>query len=206
MRAALALLPILAACAGPRGADAEVSAASGPDGVRVRFRRLGGADPDRPPSLRAEGGTLDEIVFSPDLRAVSARWREPRGSLECRFPYDGVAVFEAGGPVDPATVEYVLLEAPHVRVTAALPRGCLLLPALPLRVEPRERLPPDGAATAPLPRDRHGVLREGDHPLALETTGGLVEFVVGIDADGTPAAVSGYVAANGRDIGAPPNG
>jgi hypothetical protein len=201
VRAASAILLILGACAGTRPADAEISAAPADGGVRVRFRRLGGADPDRPPELTADGGALDEVTVSPDLKAVSALWREPRGSLTCRFPYDGVSVFEAGGPVDPATVEYVLLEAEGVRVTAALPRGCLLLPALPLRLQIGDAAPM--ATTVGLPRDRRGVLREGDHPLALETGGRRIELLLSIDADGTPAAVDGYVEANGRDIGGP---
>lgn len=211
MRGALAFLLIAAACAGTRSADAEISAAPAEGGVRVRFRRLGGADPDKPPELRADGGTLDEVVFSPDLKAVSALWRAPRGKLTCRFPYAGVSVFEAGGAVDPATVEYVFAEAEGVRVTASLPRGCLLLPALPLRVDPpAPLLLPDGTtlpgATVPLPRDAKGVLRQGDLPLALVTENGLVAFLVGIDADGTPAAPSGYVEANGLDTGAAPDG
>jgi len=200
VRVALVFLVALlaAACASTRLADAEVSAVPAEGGLRVRFRRIEGADPDRPPELTADGGILDEIVVSPDLKAVSVRWREPRGRLACRFPYDGVSVFEAGGPVDPETVEYVFLEAEGARVTAALPRGCLLLPALPLRLDPAARLLlPDGTAlpgaTVPLPRDRRGVLRPGDFPLILETEHGRFELLIGIDADGTPAAVTGYV-------------
>ncbi|MCI0589907.1 MAG: hypothetical protein L0323_24095 [Planctomycetes bacterium] len=194
----VAPLLLLASCATAPARDAEVSAAPAPGGLRVRFRRLEGADPDRPPELRADGGVLDEIVFSPDLRAVSALWREPRGKLSCRFPYDGVAVFEAGRPVEPGTVEYVFLESEGVRVTAALPRGCLLLPALPFRLPPATRLLlPDGAALPDailvLPRDGRGALRQGDLALTLETPNGLFEFLVGVDADGTPAAISGYV-------------
>jgi hypothetical protein len=188
----VAWLLLLAACATGAARDAEVSAAPAEGGVRVRFRRLTGPDPDRPPELRADGGTLEEVVFSPDLKAVSALWRAPRGRLTCRFPYDGVAAFEAGGPVDPATVEYVLLESGGVRVTASLPRGCLLLPALTLRLDPEAR-----EVTLPLPRDSPGALRQGDFPVTVETASGPVEFLVGIDADGTPAAVSGYVAAPG---------
>jgi hypothetical protein len=205
VRVASAFLLILAACTGARRADAEISAAPADGGLRVRFRRLGGADPDKPPVLRADGGVLDEIVCSPDLKAVSARWRDPKGTLSCRFPYDGVAVFEEGRPAEPGTVAYVFLDSPGARVTAELPRGCLLLPALPLRLDPPARLLlPNGTplpvseigeATLLLPRDDRGVLRQGDFPLVLETARGRFEFLVGIDADGTPAAVSGYVAA-----------
>lgn len=199
----------------------EVSAAPAPGGVRVRFRRPGGPDPDRLPELRAEGGALDEIVVSPDLRTISARWREPSGRLSCRFPYDGAATFEAGGPVDGTTVEYVFLEADGVRVTGALPRGCLLLPTLPLRLQiPKELEParvvlPDGRslpvgedheALLPLTRDERGVLRRGDLPMTLETARGPLEFLVSIDDDGTPAATSGYVAAPKGPAGAPGDG
>ncbi len=212
MRVATAFLlaSLVAACASARLADAEVSAAPAEGGLRVRFRRIAGADPDRPPELEAEGGLLDEIVVSPDLRAVSARWREPRGKLMCRFPYDGVSVFEVGGPVDPVTVEYVFLEAEGARVTAALPRGCLLLPALPLRIDPPARLLlPDGTAlpgaTVHLPKDGRGVLRAGDFPLIVETASGRFELLLGIDIDGTPAAVTGYVDGTGarEDVRAP---
>jgi hypothetical protein len=213
VRAASALLLILAACAGTRPADAEISAAPEADGVRVRFRRLGGADPDRPPELRAEQGALEQVVVSPDLKAISAVWKSPAGKLSCRFPYDGVAVFEAGGPRDPATVGYVLLDADGVRVTADLPRGCLLLPALPLRLhipeelEPARLVLPDGRSLPrdgdvfllPLTTDERGVLRRGDLPVTVETAKGRVEFLVGIDDDGTPAAVSGYVASGSDD-------
>lgn len=203
------MLLILAACASTHPADAEVSAAPAEGGVRVRFRRLDGESADRPPELRAEGGLLEEVVFSPDLKAVSARWRRPKGRVTCRFPYDGVAVFEAEAPADPATVEYVFLEAEGARVTALLPRGCLLLPALPLRLPAAARLllpngieipaGEDGTVMLPLPRDTSGVLRRGDLPLLLETARGPIEFLVGIDADGTPAAISGYVHSPGSE-------
>lgn len=204
MRAALVLLPILAACTGTRPADAEVSAAPEAGGVRVRFRRLGGADPDKPPELRADGGTLEDVVVSPDLKAISAVWRDPAGRLSCRFPYSGVALYEAGGPSDHATVAYVFLDAEGVRVTADLPRGCLLLPALPLRLHVPEALAParlvlpDGRSLRDgepllLPLTADGVLRRGDMPVTVETANGRIEFLVGIDDDGTPAAIDGYV-------------
>jgi hypothetical protein len=212
VRAASAFLLILAACATVRPADAEISAAPAEGGIRVRFRRLKGESPDRPPELHADGGALEEVVFSPDLKAVSALWRAPEGKLSCRFPYDGVAVLEAGGPVDPTTVEYVFLEAEGARVTAVLPRGCLLLPALPLRLPPGARLllpngieipvGEDDTAMLPLPRDTSGVLRRTDLPLVLETARGPIEILVGVDADGTPAAISGYVRSKG--VGTPP--
>jgi len=194
----------------------EVSAAPAAGGVRVRFRRITGADPDRPPQLSAEGGTIAEVTCSPDLRAISALWLNPQGRLSCRFPYDGVAVFDALAPADPATVEYVFFEDGGIRVTAALPRACLLLPALPLRVdipgdlEPVRFVLPDGRSLScdggevllPLTVDERGVLRRGDLPVTIETAQGRIEMLVGIDPDGTPAAITGYVATR-EDIGAP---
>ncbi|HEX5138593.1 MAG TPA: hypothetical protein VFY93_16595 [Planctomycetota bacterium] len=202
------LLALAASCATPRGPEPEVSAASAPGGVRVRFRRLGGADPDRPPELRADGGDLSEIVVSPDLRAVSAFWKGPAGKLACRFPYDGAAARDASAPADATTVAYVFLDALGVRVTADLPRGCLLLPALPLRLHVPDELEParlvladgralprDGdAVLLPLTTDERGILHRGDIPVTVETANGPIEFLVGIDDDGTPAAISGYVA------------
>ncbi len=214
MRAALALLPILAACTGTRPADAEISAAPEAGGVRVRFRRLGGADPDKPPELRADSGTLEEIVVSPDLKSISAVWRDPAGRLSCRFPYAGVALYEAGRPPDPATVAYVFLDAEGIRVTADLPRGCLLLPALPLRLEVPELLAParlvlpDGRSLPdgehlllPLAADERGVLRRGDMPVTVETANGRIGFLVGVDDDGTPAAIDGYVEVDAQAAG-----
>jgi len=202
------LLALAAACAAPRGPSPEVSAAPAPGGLRVRFRRLEGADPDRPPELRADGGELSEIVVSPDLKAVSAFWKNPAGKLSCRFPYDGAATCDAGAGADAATVAYVFLDAEGVRVTADLPRACLLLPALPLRLhvpealEPARLVLPDGrflprdgdAVLLPLTTDERGVLHRGDIPVTVETSNGPIEFLVGIDDDGTPAAISGYLA------------
>lgn len=213
MRAASGLLLILASCTGIPRADADVSAAPVAHGLRVRFHRAGGADPDRPPELRAEGGALAEVVVSPDLRAISALWREPAGTLSCRFPYDGVAARDAGERADPGTVSYVFLDEDGVRVRADLPRGCLLLPALPLRLEVPEKLAParlvlpDGRPLArdgdawllPLTADERGVLARGDMTITVETANGPIEFLVGIDDDGTPAALSGYVA-TGEEI------
>jgi len=220
MLALLLALPVSACVGVPRGPVPEVSAAPASDGVRVRFRRLTGADADRPPELSAGGGTLEEVTFSPDLKAVSVLWREPRGTLSCHFPYDGTALFDAGSPVDTVTVAYVFLESEGVRVTAALPRGCLLLPALPLRLRIDEALSParlvlpDGRSIAigangevllPLTMGERGVLRRGDMPVAIETAKGPIEFLVGVDDDGTPAAVSGHVdlPASREDTGDP---
>jgi hypothetical protein len=202
------LLALLASCALDRGPAPEVSAAPGPDGLRVRFRRTGGADPELPPELRAEGGALEQIVVSPDLRAISALWRRPEGRLRCRFPHGGAAVCEAGRLADAEMVRYVFLEAGDVRVTAELPRACLLLPALPLRLhvpealEPARLVLPDGrslrrdgdASLLPLTADERGVLRRGDMTVTVETANGPIEFLVGVDDDGTAAAISGYIA------------
>jgi hypothetical protein len=216
VRARLALLLLAAACA--RHEMLIVSAAPAEGGVRVRFRRPGATEPDRPPELLADGGQLEELVCSPDLLGASALWRAPAGALRCRFPYGGTAAFDAGGPVDPAEIRYVFLEEDGARVTADLPRGCLLLPRLLLRVRLRaDHLParlvlPGGAAVPlaeetvaelSLPRDRRGVLRRGDAALALVTARGELGFLIGIDADGTPAALSGYVDA-GPKLGASP--
>jgi hypothetical protein len=120
--------------------------------------------------------------------------------------------------VEPGQVRYVFLEEAGARVTADLPRGCLLLPRLPLRVRlDADRLPArlvqPGGAVVPLgeetevllslPRDERGALREGDAALALVTARGTLGFLIGIDADGTPAAVSGYVDAEPK-LGGPP--
>jgi len=102
----------------------------------------------------------------------------------------------------------VFLDVDDASVTAVLPRGCLLVPALVLdvrlaedRVPARLRLP-DGAfvdlgerglVVLPLPCDSRGVLRAGDLELTLTTARGDLAFLVTVDADGTPAATSGYL-------------
>jgi len=63
----------------------------------------------------------------------------------------------------------------------------------------------NGGVLLPLTAGERGVLRRGDMPVAVETARGPIEFLVGIDDDGTPAAVSGYVDApvSREDIGNP---
>jgi hypothetical protein len=122
--------------------------------------------------------------------------------------------------VDAETVTYVFLEAEGVRVSAALPRACLLLPALPLRMRIAPHLLParlvlpggaeipvgeEGEVTLSLPRDEQGVLRRADLPLSLVTSRSEMGFLIGIDDDGTPAAISGYVDA-GSNLGTAPGG
>ena len=207
------LLFFLAGCAtGPEnGPPVAVTAARDADGIRVQFRRLGGqGSAEHVARLDADGGVLDQVLHSPDRRTVSVLWRAPVGALQCSFPYGGVGRFRAGTYVDSHAVEYVFFQGEGVEVTAQVPAGCPMQPFLSLHM----RLAPDrvpGSLRMPggrtvvlereetdcqlaLPRDRDGVLAGGDLELSLQTADGdRHRFLVGIDPDGTPSAVSGFV-------------
>ncbi|MHC4133852.1 MAG: hypothetical protein ACYTDU_02510 [Planctomycetota bacterium] len=207
------LLSLLAGCATgrERGPPVAVSAARAAGGLRIRFRRLGGqGSAEHVARLDADGGQLDQVLHSPDRLTVSVLWREPAGTLRCAFPYGGVGRFRAGTHVDGRAVEYVFLKSEGIEVTAQVPAGCLVQPFLPLHA----RLAPDhlpGSMHLPggrtvvlereetscrlaLPRDRDGVLAGGDLELVLRTANGDQHlFLVGVDPDGTPSAVTGFV-------------
>jgi hypothetical protein len=157
------------------------------------------------------GGSIEVVVISPDRRTVAALWRDPAGSLRCRYPSGAVGEWRAEAPVLVGSVDYVFFEHDGIRVTGSLPRGCTMAPSVELRIRLAERyLParvelPDAApvrlrvsaAAARLifRRTRRGRLEQGDHVVAIEAAGGeRWTFLVGVDSDGTPAAVSGYAA------------
>jgi len=204
---ALALCLLLGACVSPAQAPTvRVTAAREPEGIRVRFRRLRAGAADVLARLEADGGSIDEVLHSPDHRTVSCLWRDPRGEIRCAFPFGGVGEFRAGDAPDPGRLDYVLLAGDDVLVTMQLPRGCPMRPRLTLRVEgvrtARLRLPGGrvvpvaggGEATWTLPTDDRGVLVGADHELRLETADGAARTIlIGIDPDGTPAALSGYL-------------
>ena len=195
----------LCACATPVPVSARAVAEDGD--LRVLFRRLESGATDRLPEIRADGGRLEEIVFSADRLSVSALWREPRGRVAVRFPFGGRGEIRAQGATDPRRIEYVFLEEERIRVTARLAVACPLRPRLVLYVAVDEAatlrgpqwspntLPPGGGTTSlVLPRDADGVLRAADVELAVELSGGArYSFLVGVDPDGTPSAVTGYV-------------
>ncbi len=207
------LLSLLAGCATGRegGPPVAVSAARAADGLRVRFRRLGGqGTAEHAARLDADGGRLDQIRHSPDRLTVSVLWREPAGTLECAFPYGGVGRFRADTSIDDRAIEYVFLEGDGVAVTAQVPAGCPMQPFLPLdiRLAPEHlpgRLQMPGGRTvalegektscrAALPHDDDGGLRGDDLEFVLHTAAGTPHrFLVGIDPDGTPSAITGFV-------------
>jgi hypothetical protein len=207
------LLVLLAGCVtGPgRGPPVRVTAARDADGIRVQFRRLGGqGSVENTARLDADGGRIDEVVHSPDRLTVSVLWRAPVGTLQCSFPYGGVGRFRAETSVDSRAVEYVFLSAEGVEVVSQVPAGCTMQPFLLLHIQVApDHLPgslhvPGGPTVAlereetsfrlALPRDGTGGLVEGDLELVLRTANGDQRlFLVGIDADGTPSAITGFV-------------
>jgi len=168
-------------------------------GVRVYFRRTQPGTADALPRLKAEAGALHEIVYSPDTLGVSVLWTNPAGTLRCEFPYGGTGVFASGASVPGGFVEYVYVEVDGARVTGRVPRGCPLLPEVELRVEPEDaRVEPGGEGIVTStgfipPSDERGTLREGVYRLVLVTPRGRFPFLLAIDADGIPSALSGYV-------------
>ena len=213
MSSRVVLLVFLAGCVtGPeKGPPVAITAARDADGIRVRFRRLGGqGSAEHAARLDAEGGSLEQIVHSPDRLTVSVLWRAPAGALRCSFPYGGVGRFRAETPVASRAVDYVFFQGEGVEVTAQVPAGCLMQPFLTLHVRlaparvPGSLRMPGGRTLAlereetdcrlALPRDRDGVLAGGDLEVLLHTADGdRHRFLVGIDPDGTPSAVSGFV-------------
>lgn len=209
MRVAIALL--LAGCALlPDGPRVEVFAADAEDGVRVRFRRTRPGVMENLARVEATGGEVAEVIHSPDLLEVAVLWLRPEGELRCAFAYGGQAAFAADGPRDAGRVEYVFLRCPWAEVTASVPRACPTVGALALavRVDP-SRLParldvpgrpplllesPDCVARVELPRTAPGVLAAGDLELTLHSSRAeAAAFLVGVDPDGAPVAVTGFV-------------
>lgn len=202
------LLPLLllAACAASRGQGplvvAHATRESG--GIRVHFRRMESGTAGHFPDLDAEGGRLVEIAVSPDRLCVGALWLEPRGRLRCTFPYGGAAEIPAQEAEACGETEYVLFEEGDVSVRVRLPTLCALRPAVPLIVEApagstlrfAERRAESVAErmALPLPRDGEGALQEGEWEAVLLTPGGReCRFLLGVDADGTLSATTGFV-------------
>ena len=195
----------LCACATPVPVSTGAVAEDGDH--RVLFRRLAFSATDKLPEIRADGGRLEEIVFSADRLSVSALWREPRGRVAVRFPFGGRGEIRAQAATDPRRVEYVFLDDERIRVSARLASACPLRPRLALDVAVDEAatlkgprwspntLPPGGGTTSlVLPRDADGVLLAADVELAVElSSGARYSFLVGVDPDGTPSAVTGFV-------------
>ncbi len=198
---------LLAAC---QSVPVTVGSSPERDGVRVFFRRdltERGGRREELARLSADGGRLTGIVHSPDGTAVSALWLGGAGAVTCRFPGGGAGRFEGDpGPDDP--VEYVFLEERGASVTARLARNCPLTATLTLTVRLKKALLPATLAMPggareitetetrvafSIPRNRDRLLG-GDHWLRLNAAHGRrFSFAIGIDPDGTPAAVHGYV-------------
>jgi hypothetical protein len=197
----------LALCACATSVPVSATAVREDGDLRVLFRRYQFSGAEELPEIRVEGGRLDEIVFSADRLTVSALWREPRGRVTVRFPFGGKGEIDARAAVDGRRVEYVFLEDERIRVTARLPVACPVRPRLQIEVAVDEAvtlqgkdwlpntLPPGGGTTSLVfPRDARGVLHPVDIELAVKLSSGRrYTFLVGVDPDGTPSAVTGFV-------------
>jgi hypothetical protein len=206
---ALSLL-VLTACTATT--EVRVSAAPAQGGgawVRFRRERPAGRDP-KEARVEASGGRIEEFFHSPDRRTVAVLWREPEGDLRCSFPYGGEGLFRAGQDLAEGEVEYVFLEKAGVVVTARVPRGCAMRKALELQIrlddsklparlriaqrEPVLLVASESRHRFDLPTDPRGALLRGDHAIVIEDAAGSAwPFLISIDSDGTPAAVSGYI-------------
>jgi hypothetical protein len=209
--AGLLAAALAGACAGgpERGPAVLATAAPDPGGLRVRFQRTRPGTAGYLAGPEADGGSITEVVHSPDHLSLSFLWRDRSGEVRCRFPYGGVGRFAAGGDVDPGRIEYVFLEDEGVRVTAEVPRGCPILPFVDLRIHvdpgglPAGIRFPDGRSEVlhgednrvrwRLPATPEGVLAGGDHELVLLAAGRDRLLLLSIDADGALAAPCGFV-------------
>ncbi len=191
-----------------------MSAVADGEDARVRFRRLTYGSAGHFARLQATGGVLAEVVHSPDRRSVSVLWRDRSGRLECRFAYGGYGEFDAEGVLDASRVEYVFLQVDGCSITAVVPRANPMRAILPLRVRVDVSLLPatlnapggisvsiteaDQTFALALPADEAGALIEGDFEVEILTSDGAsFACLIGVDADGTPVAATGFV----RDAG-----
>jgi hypothetical protein len=186
----------------------EASAAQEADGIRVQFRRLQGHSSANLASLTADGGRLEQVVHSPDGLTASALWKDPSGTVSVRFPFGGEARVSADA-LSESRSRYIFYEGEGATVSATVPQACPVRPAMDLTIELADEtlraqlVFPDGRSREISKRKmvisfdfptRKGRLMAGDLMLELRLfDGNRNRFLVGIDSDGTPAAVSGYV-------------
>jgi len=213
-KASKILLLVAAACAGtsePERPDVAVTAADDVDGVRILFELQEGDVTAHDVKVEAESGEVRDVCRSHDLRRVSVLWTNVEGEITCRFPYGQTGTWSSsGGAKLDDEFLYVFHESERGRVSARVPRGAPVRPALLLHVEiPAKELPatlqwagrearrlvrPSSFLAVPLPASG-GVLATGDWSVALKTKSGETSFLIGVDPDGTPTATSGFVRA-----------
>ena len=211
------LLPLVlaAACASDdheiEMPDVTVKAAEETSGTRITFHLHKGEISDKPIVLEPDFGELRDFVRSNDLRTCSVLWVNGNGKLTCKFPYGQTGEFI----LDETEVLqdrflYTFLVAPGATVTSHIARGAPILPRLLVRVSLDEKNRPatlqwegrrvqqltrkNSLLLLELPRNREtNVLETGDWTVTLRTPVKSYEFLVGIDPDGSPTAVSGTV-------------
>jgi len=199
---------VAAGCATPQ-VPVAASAAHDGDGIRVQFRRLTRHAGGKLASLSVDAGRLEEIVHSPDGLTASALWKDASGAVRVRFPFGGEAELRAADASDETGSRYVFFEGGGAVVSATVPRACPVRPAIDLIIELADRTPkaqlvfPNGRTQEISEREtvisfdfpiQQGRLMAGDLQLELRLFGAnRYRFLVGIDGDGTPVAVSGHV-------------
>jgi len=201
----LAPLLLLGACA---SVEVRAGACREGDAIRACFRRMEPGTAGYTAALAADAGQLTEITHSPDRLSVSVSWKGARGKLRCAFPYGGAAELDAGEARASTEVEYVFLEQEGVRVSALLPSACPMRARIAMTVEVAPALSPASIAVEGMPATRipgprapwmltlaeDGMLAEGEIRCTILCADGVTRrFLVGIDADGTPSATTGFV-------------
>ncbi len=193
-----------------RPVSGEVRTAAHEDGTRV-WVRLGQENRrlDKP-RVTVTAGSVANLAVSPDRRTVSLLWKDPAGSLLCVFPIYGAIAVPASARPAPRWVEYVLLREAGVEVTARLPAQVPMTGRLSVQIQlPARALPARfhfaDRRSIPLSRektdvtlefetDAQGFLLEADTTGIIHTANGAEHwFLVGVDADGSIAAVTGFV-------------
>ena len=129
--------------------------------------------------------------------------------MRCTFPYGQKGEWQSGGATLVDAFTYVFHESDVGRVSSQISRGAPMTPRIFLRVElskkslpaelqwvgrePRRLVRESSLIMIKLPDNGKGVLKSGDWKVTLKNKSGNVEFLVGVDKDGTPTAATGYV-------------
>ncbi len=206
--AAVLTVALTGACATPQ-VPVLASAAREADGIRVQFRRLTRHAGGKLASLSVDAGRLEEIVHSADGLTASALWKDASGAVRVRFPFGGDAELRATDAGKKPWTRYVFYEGGGAVVSAVVPQACPVRPAIDLTIELPDEV---RRALLVLPnKNREEILGPRtvislDFPIRTERlkSGDLRlelvlfdkkrhRFLIGVDGDGTPVAVSGHV-------------
>ena len=179
-------------------------------GPRITFHLREGEISDKPIEINVDFGETRDFVRSNDLRTCSVLWTNGEGKLHCKFPNGQTAEYdwEEGEPLRDQFI-YHFLVAEGVSITSRIARGAPILPRLLITVSlDEENLPAklvwqgrdrhltkmSSRLLLELPRDKKThVLETGDFDVSLTTPTQSLDFLIGLDPDGSPTAASGTV-------------